>query len=101
MKLPTIIEGEFEDQGQIDQDSEEWLSPRGAQPNLGFLYKEDKQESTWIKGSDPEGAIIINRASAGSVYTMVFVNGQRRWKGLETNYKLPCAADYKMKRAGL
>ena len=38
------MEGEFQDQGQLDQDLEEWLSPRGSQYVHGFLYEEEKQE---------------------------------------------------------
>ena len=36
-KLPNLMEGEFKDQGQLDQDLEEWLSPRGSQPDRGFF----------------------------------------------------------------
>ena len=42
------MEGKFQDQGHIDQDSEEWLSPRGSQPDCGFFSEEDKQESIQI-----------------------------------------------------
>ena len=44
------MEGKFQNQGQIDQDLEEWLYPRGSQPNCGFFYEEEKQESTRIEG---------------------------------------------------
>ena len=37
------MEGELQYQGQIDQDLEEWLYPRGIQPDSGFLSKEDKK----------------------------------------------------------
>ena len=39
------MEGEFQDQGQLDQELEEWLSPRGSQSVHGFFYEEEKQQS--------------------------------------------------------
>ena len=45
------MEGEFQDQGYIDQDLEEWLSPRGSQSAHGFFSEEDKQESIRIEDS--------------------------------------------------
>ena len=38
------MEGEFQDQGQLDQNLEEWLSPRGSQYVHGFFSKEEKQD---------------------------------------------------------
>ena len=35
------MEGEFQDQGQLDQDLEEWLSPRGSQYVHGFFSEEE------------------------------------------------------------
>ena len=55
------MEGEFQDQGQIGQDLEEWLSPRGSQPNSGLFNGEEKQESIWIEYLAPDGAIISNQ----------------------------------------
>ena len=43
------MEDEFQDQGQLDQDLEEWLSPRGIQSVHGFFSEEEKQESTRIE----------------------------------------------------
>ena len=51
---------EFQYQGQLDQELEEWLSPRGSQSVHGFLSEEEKQESIQIEDSAPEGARIIN-----------------------------------------
>ena len=34
--------GEFQYQGQLDQDLEEWLYPRGSQPDCGFFSEEEK-----------------------------------------------------------
>ena len=34
------MEGELQDQGQLDQDLEEWLSPRGVQPDHSFFSEE-------------------------------------------------------------
>ena len=36
------MEDEFQDQGQLGQDLEEWLSPRGSQSVNGFFSEEDK-----------------------------------------------------------
>ena len=51
------MEGKFQDQGQLDQDLEEWLSPRVSQYVQGFFSEEWKQESIQTQESDPEGAI--------------------------------------------
>ena len=56
------MEGELQDQGQLDQDLEEWLSQRGSQYVHGFFSEEEKQESIRIEDSDPEGARISNQA---------------------------------------
>ena len=39
------MEGGFQDQGQLDKDLGEWLSPRESQSVHGFFSEEDKQES--------------------------------------------------------
>ena len=57
------MEGEFQDQGQVDQDLEEWLSPIGIQLVHGFLSEEEKQESIQMEDSAPEGEIISDQAS--------------------------------------
>ena len=51
---------EFQDQGQLDQELEEWLSPRGSQPVHGFFSEENKQQSIKTEDSAPEGAFISN-----------------------------------------
>ena len=55
------MEGEFQDQGQLDQDLEEWLSPRGSQSVHGLFSEEEKQDSIWIEDSVPEGATIATK----------------------------------------
>ena len=65
LKLSNPTEGTFQYQGHIDQDLEEWLSPRGSKPNRSFLYEEDKQDYTQIEGSDPDGATITNQYPEG------------------------------------
>ena len=45
------MEGEFQDQGRLDQELEEWLSPRGSQYVHGFFSGEEKQESIQIEDS--------------------------------------------------
>ena len=53
------MECEFQYQGQLDQDLEEWLSPIGSQSVHGFFSEEEKQESTRIEDSSPEGEIYL------------------------------------------
>ena len=48
------MEGEFQDQGQLDQDLEEWFSPRGSQSFHGFFSEEERKESIWMEDSAPE-----------------------------------------------
>ena len=55
------MEGEFQDQGQIDQDLEEWLYPRESQYVHVFFSQEEKQESIRIEDSAPEGARIATK----------------------------------------
>ena len=43
VKLTNLMEGEFQDQGQLDQDLEKCLSPRGSQSVHGFFSEEEKQ----------------------------------------------------------
>ena len=54
------MEGEFQDQGQLNQDLEEWLSPRGSQSVHNFFSEEKKQESIRIEDSAPEISRISN-----------------------------------------
>ena len=54
------MEGEFQDQGQLDQELEEWLSPRESRSVHGFFSEEDKQQSIQTEDSAPERAIISN-----------------------------------------
>ena len=54
------MEGEFQDQRQLDQELEEWLSPRGSQSVHGFFYEEKKQEFIQTEDSAPEGASTRN-----------------------------------------
>ena len=67
------MEGEFQDQGQLDQELEEWLSPRGSQSVHGFFYEEEKQQYIQTEDSAPEGAIISNQAPEVETSTMVVV----------------------------
>ena len=63
------MEGEFQDQGQLDQELEEWLSPRGSQSVHGCFSEEEKQQSIQTEDSAPEGAIISNQAPEGETST--------------------------------
>ena len=68
-----LMEVELQDQGQLDQDLEEWLSPRGSQCVHGFFSEDENQESIRIEYSAPEGAIITNQAREGGISTMVVI----------------------------
>ena len=67
------MEGEYEDQGKLDQYLEEWLSPRGIQSVHDFFSEEERQESIWMENSVPEGVRISNQAPEGETSTMVVV----------------------------
>ena len=67
------MEGEFQDQGQLAQDLEECLFPRGSQYVHGFFSEEENQESIKIEDLAPEGAIISNQAPEGGKYLMVVI----------------------------
>ena len=75
------MEGKFQDLGQLDQELEEWLSPRGSQSVHGFLYEEEKQQSIQREDSAPEGAIIINQAPEGETSTMLVVKWSDKVEG--------------------
>ena len=77
------MEGEFQDQGQLDQYLEQWLSPRGSQSVHGFFFEEQKQESIQKEGLAPEGARISNQAPEGETSTMVVVrcSDKVQWSG--------------------
>ena len=73
MNPSNLTEGIFQDKRQLDQNLEELLYPRGGQPDRGFFSDEEKQESTRIEGSAPEGATISNLASEISISPKVMV----------------------------
>ena len=54
------MESEFQDQGQLKQELEEWLSPRCSQSVHGFFSEEEKQQSIQTEDSAPEVARISN-----------------------------------------
>ena len=53
MKTTILMEGELQDQVQLDQELEEWLSPRGSQSVHGFFSEEKKQQSIQTEDSAP------------------------------------------------
>ena len=67
------MEGEFQDQGQLVQDLEEWLSPKGSQSVHGFFSEEENQESIQIEDLSPEGGIISNQSPQGAISNMVVI----------------------------
>ena len=83
------MKGEFQDQGQLDQDLEEWLSPRGSRYVHSCFSEEQKQESINTQDSAPEGARISNQALEGETYTMVVVKGSDKVEGSGDDIDLP------------
>ena len=92
------MKGEFQDQGKLDQDLEEWLSPRGSQSVHGIFSEEDKQESIRTEDSTTDGAKMSNQDPEGETSTMVVVKWSNNIEGLEIIYTHPCAVDYTRKR---
>ena len=88
--------GGFQDQGQLDQDLEQWLSPRGSQSVHRLFSEEYKQESIQMEYLDPEGAIISNQAPEGETSTMVVVKCTDKVEGFGYNIDSPlCGVLYK------
>ena len=86
----------FQDQGQLHQYFEEWLSPRGSQSVNGLFSEEDKQESIWIGYSAREGAIISNQSPEEGTSTMVVVKWSNKVFGSGDNIDSPlCGGLYK------
>ena len=83
------MEGEFQDQGQIKQNLDKWLSPRGSKSVNSFFSEEEKQESIHIEDSDPEGEIISNKAPDGGPYTMLVIKLPRKVGGPGDNIDSP------------
>ena len=90
------MEGEFQNQGQIDQYLEEWLSPRGSQYIQGFFSEEDKQNYIRIEYLATEGAIISNQDTEGGTSTMVVIKWSENVEGYGENIDSPlCCGLYK------
>ena len=83
------MEGEFQDQGQLDQYLEEWLYPRGGQYVHSFFYEQKKQDCIQIENSDPEGALIINQSPQGGTSTMVVIEWSEKVEGYGDNIYSP------------
>ena len=93
------MEGEFQDQGQLDQDLEEWLSPRGSQYVHGFFSEEEKQQSIRMEDSAPEGARTSNQAPEGETSTMVVVKWSDKVEGSVYDIDSPlCGGLYKKEK---
>ena len=83
------MEGEFQDQGQIDQDLGEWLYPIGIQSVHGFLSEEENQDYIRIEDLAPEGAIITNLVPEGGSSTMVVIKWSENVEGSGENIDSP------------
>ena len=67
--------------GQLDQDLDEWLYPRGSHPDHGFFSEEEKQESIQIEDLAPKGVVITNQAPEGGKSTMLVVKCSDKLEG--------------------
>ena len=83
------MEGEFQDQGQLYQDLEEWLFPRGSQSVHGFFSEEENQEYIRIEDSAPEGVRMSNQDSEEETFKMVVVKWSDKVEGSGDNIDLP------------
>ena len=91
-----LMEGEFQDQRQLDQELEEWLSPRGIQSVHGFFSEKEKQQSIQTEDSAPEGAIISNTAPEGDTARMVIDKWSDKVEGSGDDIVSPlCSGLYK------
>ena len=96
------MEGEFKYQGQLDQDFEEWLSPRGSQYVHYLFSEEEKQQSIQMEDSTQEGARIINQARVGKTYTIVVVKWSDKVEGSVDDIDSPlCGEFYKEEEGSL
>ena len=96
------MEGEIQDQGQLDQGLEEWLSPRGSQSIHGFLSEDEKQESIQTEDQAPEGARISNQDPEGETSTMVVVKWSDKVEGSGDDIDSPlCGGLYKEEKDSL
>ena len=75
------MEGESQDQGQLDQDLKEWLSTRGSQSFHGFFSEEEKQDSIQMEYLTTEGSIINNQAQEVETSTIVVVKWSKKVEG--------------------
>ena len=72
------------------------MYPRGSQPDRGFFSEEDKKESIQREDSDPEGAIISNKAPEGGKSTMLVIKWSDKVEGYRDNIDAPmCGGLYK------
>ena len=96
VKLPNLMEGDFQDQGQLDQYLEEFLSPRGSQYVHGFFSEEEKQESIRMEDSAPEGEMISKESPKEESSKMVVIKWPDKVEGSGNNiYSLLCGGLYK------
>ena len=75
------MESEFQYQGQLDQDLEEWLSPRESQSVHGFFSEEEKQQYIQIEDLYIEGSIISNQAPEVGTSTMIVIKWSEKVEG--------------------
>ena len=90
------MEGEFQDHGQLHQDLEEGLSPRGSQCVHGFFSEYDKQQSIHIENLDTQGEIMSNQYLEGGTSTMIVIKWSEKVEGYGDNIYSPlCDGIYK------
>ena len=90
------MEGEFQNQGQLDQDLDEWLSPSGSKSVHGDYSEDERHESIRMEDLAPEVARIINQAPEGETSTMVVFKWSDKVEGSGDNIDSPlCGGLYK------
>ena len=90
------MEGEFKDQGQLDQDLEEWLSPKGSQYVHGFFSEKEKQGSKQVEDSSTEGEMISNQSPEEETSKMIVIECSDKVEGPGYNIDSPlCDGLYK------
>ena len=90
------MEFKFQDQEQLDKYLEEWLSPRGSQPDRVSFSEEEKKESIQMEVFAWDGSKISNQAPEGEISTMVLVKCEYKVEGSGDNiYALLCGGLYK------
>ena len=83
------MKDEFQDQGQLDQDLEEWLSPRGSQPVHNLFSKEGESRVYTDGVSGFRGSNDKQQSSRGRSILMVVIKWSDKVEGYGDNIDSP------------